>query len=68
MSLKSFHIFFIGVSVLLALGMALLSFRAFLAEPGLLHFCCTVTAALAGVSLTLYARYFLKKLRHVRII
>jgi hypothetical protein len=65
MSLKAFHIFFIGVSILLALGFGLWEIRAY-ADSG------TAGRLIAGllsfgvaVGLTMYGIRFLKKLKHI---
>ncbi|MEK8023899.1 MAG: hypothetical protein AAB229_08850 [Candidatus Hydrogenedentota bacterium] len=61
MSLKSFHIFFIALSSLLAFGFGawcVLENSARYVPMGILSFC-------AGVALVVYGVYFLRKLRNV---
>lgn len=65
MSLKSFHIFFIIVSVLLTFGMGVLSLRSFLETRGLSQFAWTLLAFGAALALIAYGRRFLKKLKDV---
>ncbi len=65
MSLKSFHVFFITVSVLLTVGMGVLSLRTFLETPGLGQLVWTLLAFGAALALIVYGQRFLKKLKDV---
>ena len=65
MSLKSFHVFFITVSVLLTVGMGVLSLRTFLETPGLSQLVWTLLAFGAALALIVYGKRFLKKLKDV---
>ena len=65
MSLKSFHIFFITVSVLLAAGMGIRSLRIFLEERALIQLTWSLLAFVAALALIVYGRRFLKKLKDV---
>ena len=60
MSLKAFHIVFIALSVLLAVGSAV---YAVLAVEGALRWVWAVVALGAGAGLTVYGRVFLEKIR-----
>ena len=65
MSLKSFHIFFITVSVLLATGMGVRSFRIFLQEQAISQLAWSLLAFVAALALIIYGQRFLKKLKDV---
>ena len=56
MSLKSFHIFFIIISILMSLGFAWWSFR-----EG--HEIYAAVTSLLGMGLIVYLVYFLKKMK-----
>lgn len=65
MSLKAFHVFFIGVSTLMLLAVAawcVSSFRE-AGSPGYLS--GAVLCVAASVTLVVYGRYFLRKFRHI---
>lgn len=68
MSLKAFHIVFIGISILLAIGYGIWEFNNFATSgegvPLLLGICAIVAAA----GLIIYAVRFMRKLKHVRMI
>ena len=65
MSLKSFHVFFIAVSVLLAVGLGIRSLRTFLEEQALSQLAWSLLAFGAALALIIYGRRFLKKLKDV---
>ena len=65
MSLKAFHIFFIGVSVLCSFGFAYWLLQS---EGDGLKIAGAVVSFLAGVALIIYGNRFLKKLKHVSFI
>ena len=68
MSLKAFHIFFITVSVLLALGFAAWSINGYLHEGEPMMLVAGIISFLAGVLLVRYGVRFLRKLKHVSFI
>ena len=63
MSLKSFHLFFIGASILLSLGCLYASVQTFMSEPAGIHLTSVVLAA--GFSAVLVA-YALRAARRFR--
>ncbi len=65
MSLKSFHVFFIAVSVLLAAGMGIRSLRIFLEEQKVLQLGWCLLAFGGALALIVYGQRFLKKLKDV---
>jgi len=65
MSLKSFHIFFIAVSSLLAFGFAYWLFRQYAERSGATLLLFGFTSVLVGTGLIFYGIRFLKKLKHV---
>ena len=65
MSLKAFHIFFIALSTLFALGFAFWSLIQFTTSGNMLFVIVAVASVASGVSLVLYGIRFLKKLKHV---
>ncbi len=65
MSLKSFHIFFIGCAVLLAFGFSLWAFQSYAAVPGIVMLSTGIVSMLIGIGLIVYGIRFLKKLKHV---
>lgn len=65
MSLKAFHVVFVAASVLLMVflsGWSFLNYRETGSGGDLLG---SVLAALGVVTLIVYGRYFLKKLKHI---
>ncbi len=68
MSLKAFHIFFIIVSILLAIGFAAWEVNNYLLSGNVLQLLGGIVAVLAAIGLTLYGIRFMKKLKHVRMI
>ena len=68
MSLKAFHIVFIGISILLALGCGVYEFNNYATSGGIVHiFLGTIAIAAAG-GLVVYAIRFMRKLKHVSMI
>ena len=65
MSLKAFHIVFITVSTVLAVGFGLWSLRNYFAGEGGLNLVFGIGSLLAGGALIVYGKYFLKKLKKV---
>jgi len=68
MSLKAFHIFFIAISVLLTVGFAGWLLRSFVASGDAGTLVAAIASLLLGAALIVYARRFLKKLKHVSYI
>lgn len=65
MSLKAFHIVFVGASVLLMLGLAGYSFGNY-RDTGSAHsLLWSGLAVAAAIGLLTYGRYFLRKLKHI---
>lgn len=65
MSLKTFHIFFIGVSILLSFGFGLWLLRMYTGDGNVYTLAMGISSFIAGAGLILYAIRFLRKLRHV---
>jgi hypothetical protein len=65
MSLKAFHVVFVSVSVLLTLGMGIWGLNRYFQEGGDLNLALGAGSAVSALLLTVYGRYFLKKLKHV---
>ncbi len=68
MSLKAFHIFFIIISILLAIGFAAWEVNSYLLNGNVWQLLGGIVAVLAAIGLTLYGIRFMKKLKHVRMI
>ncbi len=66
MSLKAFHIFFVSVSFLLALGVSFWSFREYSGEAGMGHVLLGAGALLFAAALVWYGKWFLAKLKDVK--
>jgi hypothetical protein len=64
-SLKAFHIFFISLSVLLAIGFSVWLFRSYSGSGDVWTLLAAVASLAAGLALILYGIRILKKLRHV---
>ena len=67
MSLKTFHVFFITMSIVLALGFAAWAWRAYSAEGGGLNLAWTVLAVGGAVGLAVYEVNVLKKFKRAGI-
>jgi hypothetical protein len=65
MSLKAFHIVFIVISTLLALGLGAWEINSFFAGNGPVHLVFGILAVLAAVGLAWYGRIVLRKLKHI---
>lgn len=66
MSLKAFHIFFIGLSVLLAFGFGAWSVHVHLTRGSALYLAMGGLSLVLGAVLIAYGVRFLEKLKHVR--
>jgi len=65
MSLKTFHIFFIGCAILLALGCGVWAMQSYLQAGKAAFLVAGFISLFAGAGLILYGIRFLKKLKHV---
>ncbi len=65
MSLKSFHVIFISLSVLLTVGMGILSLRIYLEARAPSQLAWSLLAFGAALALVIYGRRFLRKLKNV---
>ena len=65
MSLKAFHIVFVGASVLLMLGLAGFSFGEYRETGSSLSLLWSGLALVAASGLLAFGRYFLRKLKHI---
>jgi hypothetical protein len=65
MSLKAFHIFFISVSILLAIGFSAWLFRSYSGSGDIWMLVAALASLAAGCSLVLYGIRILKKLKHI---
>lgn len=65
MSLKAFHIVFICVSILLALGFAIWELVVFRNSHRALDLIFAAASILAGIALFFYSKYVLKKLKDI---
>ena len=65
MSLKAIHIFFIGLSVLLAFGFSLWALESYAHADNSWMLVVALLSFGAGIGLILYGRMFLRKLKHV---
>ena len=68
MSLKAFHIFFITISTLLAVGLGLRSLQIFVQEEAVSQLGWGIAAFGAAIGLVIYGGFFLKKLKDVRFL
>jgi hypothetical protein len=68
MSLKAFHIFFIALSVLLTFGFAAWLLQSYATSGDAGTLIAAIASILLGAALTVYARRFLRKLKHVSYI
>lgn len=68
MSLKAFHIVFIGASVLLCAGFAVWEFMMYRSGSGMVYLFGGMLSLVASVYLVGYGVRFLRKLKHVRFI
>ncbi|MBI2214016.1 MAG: hypothetical protein HYU52_10250 [Acidobacteria bacterium] len=65
MSLKAFHLFFIATSVLLAVGLGIMTLQDFLERHAMAQLGWSLLSFVAALALILYATRILKKLKHV---
>ncbi len=65
MSLKAFHILFVSVSVVLAVGFGFWGIREFRTRADSTALTLGVASFAAAVALLIYGRWFLRKLRKV---
>ena len=65
MSLKTFHLFFIAVSVLLSFGFAIWGVREYGATGASVNLTWVALGVLAGIGLSVYGVRVFKKLRHM---
>lgn len=65
MSLKSFHIFFIVVSILLAFGFGAWSLYAYATDPDVLYWVLGLGSLVVGVGLIVYGVKVVRKLRRI---
>lgn len=66
MSLKAFHIVFITASILLTLGLGAWCLSNFLSSEGTRRdLAIAIVCLVAAISLFVYGRYFLKKLKKI---
>ena len=65
MSLKAFHLFFIGVSTILALGFASWCFMEYRTQGNKLYVVAGGAAAASGVALVYYGLRFARKLKGI---
>ena len=65
MSLKAFHIFFMVVSILMSIGTGVWGFLRYGQHGRADHLAIAIASLVAACLLTVYARWFLRKLKHV---
>jgi uncharacterized membrane protein len=65
MSLKHFHILFISVSVILAVGFGAWSVHLHTQEPGTAWLVMGVLSLVIGVALVVYGVWFLQKIKRL---
>ncbi|MEK7262883.1 MAG: hypothetical protein AAB071_00045 [Bacteroidota bacterium] len=65
MSLKTFHIFFISLSVLTAFGFSAWLAKEFISNSEMIYLAYSTLSAMTGISLIIYGIRFLHKLRHI---
>ena len=65
MSLKAFHIFFMVVSILMSIGTGVWGLVGYGRDGGTEHLAIAIVSLVAACLLAVYARWFLRKLKHV---
>ena len=65
MSLKAFHVFFVVVSTLLAVGFGLWAISDFRSNGDVASLVCGIGSLIGGVGLVGYGRWFMRKLKDV---
>lgn len=68
MSLKAFHIFFISVSTLLAVGFAAWEIKGYTTSGDILQLFAGIASLVAATGLGVYGIRFMRKLKHVSMI
>ncbi|MBX2992752.1 MAG: hypothetical protein KF749_16495 [Bacteroidetes bacterium] len=68
MSLKAFHIIFIGVSALLAFGFALWLINGFATGGNTLQLVAGIASVVVASGLVVYGIRFMKRLKHVSML
>lgn len=63
MSLKAFHIFFVTISTILAIGFGLWAIREFTINHETVSLIFGSASLLGAVALVIYGRWFLRKLK-----
>ncbi len=65
MSLKAFHVVFVSASILLTLGVGVWALNRYFQEGGELNLALGLGSLVSAITLGVYGRYFLKKLKHI---
>lgn len=65
MSLKAFHLVFIGASIALAFGFGIWLVKSFFSDGGAANLIFGLVSFAASIGLVFYERYFLKKTKNV---
>ena len=65
MSLKAFHIVFIAASIVLAMGFAVWSLSSYFKDRQTIDLVFGLLSLAAGVSLVIYGKYVLRKLKNI---
>lgn len=65
MSLKAFHIFFIAISIVLAIGFGIWQANVYLNSRGIGQLIAAAASFLVAAGLVVYCVRFLKKLKHI---
>ncbi len=65
MSLKAFHVFFVLVSIVLAVGFGFWGARDFVEHGNRVSLALGIGSFVAGVALVVYSGWFLRKMRNV---
>lgn len=65
MSLKAFHIFFVSISTILAIGFGLWAIREYSVHHEMLSLIFGLASLMGAVALVIYGRWFLRKLKDV---
>jgi len=65
MSLKAFHLVFITLSTLFLIGFGVWAGAHYWSDGGWVNLAYCIGAALSGVGLVIYGKYFLRKLKNI---
>jgi hypothetical protein len=68
MSLKAFHIAFITISTLLAVGFGIWELKGYATSDDVLQLTAGIVSLLAAAGLVVYGVRFMRKLKHVSMI